>query len=246
MEHKLSLHECGRYITVDTWKKIETLKLDRIYYVNSGWARMYFNNEEHILKEGYLYFFSRFETFDMVEHSNFDHSYYEFNYTHPFSPGSFMEIYIRNNELYHLFEFGNKIIIGPQSARDFNAKAITKFLETALVHIDAHYTLPLIRNSYVLKAIEIIERDYTTTSITEIANILNINKDHFIRLFKKETGVTPMKHLQAYRLTLGKEMLKSGKSVVETSVKCGYSSPTSFYYAYKQKFGYPPSVTNKV
>ena len=246
MEEKLYVHECGRYTTCDTWKKIETLKLDRIYYVNSGWARMFFNNEEHILKEGYLYFFSRFETFEIVEHSNFDHSYYEFKYTHPFSAGSFMEIYARDNELYHLFEFANQIIIGPQSVRDFNAKAITKFLETALVHIDAHYTLPLIRNNYVLKSLEIMEKDYATTSVNEIAEILNINKDHFIRLFKKETGVTPMKHLQAYRLTLGKEMLKNGKSVVETSAKCGYSSPASFYYAYKQKFGYPPSDTSKL
>lgn len=247
MENQVSVIECGRYTFDHTWKFSRVNQTDiSLWYVNSGWADVKIEGTKVRLKEGYLYFMPRLNNFEIFDYHNFDHTYHKFKCTKQFYGNSFVEIDTSKHGLKHLLEYGNEIITGAQSVRDFNSRAIVKYLETIVTHLEIYHDLPFVKNKYVLDAIEIINKEYGTISIEKIAQRLNVSISYFIRIFKKETGVTPMQHLQTQRLSAAKEMLKSGSSVFDTSAKCGYSSPTSFYYAYKQKFGYPPSDTSKL
>jgi len=123
---------------------------------------------------------------------------------------------------------------------------IVKYLETVLAHIELHCKIPVIRNKYVLEALDIIEKEYDRISVDEIAKRLNISKSYFIRIFKNETHMLPAKKIQLIRMHHGKRLLKEGMKVFEVSEMCGYSSPTSFCYAYRKVFGYPPSETARL
>ena len=245
MKSQILLIECGRYTAIDQWKQEREPIFTSLVYVNSGWAKMRYGSEEHLLKKGYVYLSSRFSSVEMGESENFNHSYYKFQYTSPFRADTFLEINATQNGLGHLFEFGNSLI-GSQPDRDFNMLSIVKFLETAFEYINSHYTLPLIKNEYILKAIDMIAINYSSISVKSLADALNLNTDYFIRLFKKEAGITPMQFIQIHRLSIAKEMLRKGLNVTEVSESCGYSSPTSFCYAYKKRFGYPPSDITKI
>ncbi len=245
MQDKISLYACGRYTTVDMWENAQKdfLELGRLYYVNSGWAKIYNGSKEYILKQGNIYLISKFQSLKMGESQNFNHTYFDFRYLYNFRADTFMEIDATKSGILPIIEFINTIITDNDVLykNEKYLKTLEKALDTIIEYTDSKYALPLIKNDIIIKSLDIISKNYMDISVKELTGILNINESHFIRLFKKHTGITPKKHIQTYRLTNGMEMLKKGMSVSDVSSLCGYSTPSSFSYAFKKSFGISPS-----
>ena len=99
--------------------------------------------------------------------------------------------------------------------------------------------------SVILPAIDIIHQSYTgnTPSVSELALLCNVSPEYFRMLFKKKYGTSPVKYINALRLSHAKELLSSGLySVTEVSSLSGFSALPYFCREFKKKYGISPSV----
>ena len=70
-------------------------------------------------------------------------------------------------------------------------------------------------------------------AVANIADSLNININHLIRTFKKETGVTPLKYISLMKAELAVNYLRQGLKLEEIANKLGYSTVSALSVAFK-------------
>lgn len=79
-------------------------------------------------------------------------------------------------------------------------------------------------------------------SVDEVASFLSVSTCHFIRQFKKETGMTPHSYLLSVRINSAKFYLKTtSDSVKEIGFRCGFQSENHFCISFKKATGMTPS-----
>jgi AraC-like DNA-binding protein len=78
-------------------------------------------------------------------------------------------------------------------------------------------------------------------SLDEYAKMCNLNKFHFLRVFREITGITPIEYRNRNRIEHAKEMLLyTNKAVNEIGTSVGYSSDSYFCDASKSIVGVSP------
>ena len=78
-------------------------------------------------------------------------------------------------------------------------------------------------------------------SVEQLAGLVNISPYHFIRVFKRETGLTPHKYLFNTRLNAAKYLLiHSSLSLKEICLRTGFSCESVFCTAFKKHLGMTP------
>lgn len=76
----------------------------------------------------------------------------------------------------------------------------------------------------------------------QLAKIANMSESHFIRVFKKETNMSPIEYLVRLRIDKAKKLLKSAsKNITEISLMCGFNSPSHFSSSFVQHENITPS-----
>lgn len=95
----------------------------------------------------------------------------------------------------------------------------------------------------VSSAIAIMEEEYTYLyGIEELADKLETSKHHFIRLFTKSVGYSPLKYLTSIKLKKAKEQLTNTNLPLElVAISCGFSSSNYFSKVFKKEFGLSPT-----
>jgi AraC-like DNA-binding protein len=78
-------------------------------------------------------------------------------------------------------------------------------------------------------------------TVDELARLAMVSRSHFIRLFTRIYGATPMRHRSDWRLDQARLAILQGVSVSEAAIQVGYSSLPSFSREFKVKFGVSPS-----
>lgn len=103
---------------------------------------------------------------------------------------------------------------------------------------DAVTANPVIQN--ILKYINdhLTEEDL---SIDRIAREAYLNRSYLMHLFKAETGYTIGKYISEKRLFLARSYISKGMSVTDACYHSGFKNYTTFYYAYKNKYGASPT-----
>lgn len=78
-------------------------------------------------------------------------------------------------------------------------------------------------------------------TLDEIAQSLFVSTAHFIRAFKKETGITPHQYLTEHRLLFAAQLLEFGDSrVEEIAAQVGFSSSSLFISNFRRRYGCTP------
>ncbi len=90
-------------------------------------------------------------------------------------------------------------------------------------------------------------------SLEDFMRRLPLNYDYMRKLFKKETGFTPLEYLTRTRMELAASILRSGVTnrysrytVSQVAEACGYAEPLYFSRVFRKYFGTPPSEYNKI
>lgn len=85
-------------------------------------------------------------------------------------------------------------------------------------------------------------------SLENALRALPLNYDYVRKLFKSETGQTPLEYLTAARMSLARRIILSGLSnrytnytVAQIAEMCGYSEPLYFSRVFKKYYGVSPS-----
>lgn len=85
-------------------------------------------------------------------------------------------------------------------------------------------------------------------SLEQIAENMYLSPFYISKIFKSETGDTPIHHLINIRLERAYELLERGnvKSIQEVAAKVGYDDAYHFSKLFKKKYGMPPSQVKAV
>lgn len=83
-------------------------------------------------------------------------------------------------------------------------------------------------------------------SVKELAYACGYSNEHFSRLFKAYTGITPTEYITDCRLEYAKKLLVStDKKTDDIITECGFSDRTAFFRKFSAKFGVSPLKMRK-
>lgn len=83
-----------------------------------------------------------------------------------------------------------------------------------------------------------LELNFTLDMLAQNASL---SKYHFLRLFKKEFGITPHHFIINQRINKAKELIKSGMKIAQASIEVGFNDQSHFTRNFKKLYGYTPS-----
>ncbi len=82
--------------------------------------------------------------------------------------------------------------------------------------------------------------------ISDLEKVLNLSKEHIIRLFKAETGKTPAEFVLDLKIKTATKLLKdSNTSITEISESLGFSTPSHFSKVFRARLGMTPGEYKK-
>lgn len=97
-------------------------------------------------------------------------------------------------------------------------------------------------------AIDFIHENFNQKiTLDLLATVTGISKYHFARLFKNETGYSPMEYSISTKLDHAKILLKTtAHSIAAIAAACGYENTGSFINLFTDKVGISPSTFRKL
>ncbi|HEM4756537.1 TPA: helix-turn-helix transcriptional regulator, partial [Streptococcus suis] len=101
---------------------------------------------------------------------------------------------------------------------------------------------------YIREAINFVERNYEKAiSVDDLAQVCNLNRHYFSRLFKEQMNISPQQFIIQYRLSEACELLKNTtKTLQEIAEEIGYSNQFNFSTAFKRHYQISPNRWRKI
>jgi len=224
-----------------------------LFYVAKGSNHFLLENET-VLNEGS---FILFRPFEKQCHIQKDNAMSEFYYVHFNAHENFDLFNFKSSVAYHvkpstkirdLFE---DIIDELQTKQPSYEKiCVVKFLNILSLlerkceketNPEGHYADKI---SYVIQR---MNKEYEKSiSLDEYAQMCNMSKFHFLRVFKNIVGTTPIEYRNDIRLEHAKELLvDTDYSIDEICRRVGYTSNAYFCDVFKKRFAKAPSQFRK-
>lgn len=231
----------GKGVAPYGWYQKNYPGIHRFYWVQNGEGWYQAQDGKHSFQKGMFYLFPQNLPFEagQNERNPIDHLYFDFCVVPPVKNGDvaklpadedlvcrnlahtlqyLLEEEIRNTEMIETL-FGqllNRFCWGLKLERIADPR-----LEQVLRYIHSHY------------AENITNR--------QLAELIYLEENHFIRVFRDKMGVTPYQYLLRYRLNMASNLLMAGKSVAETAKSCGFSDSAALCHTMKRETGCSPS-----
>ncbi|UGV29187.1 AraC family transcriptional regulator [Rhodopseudomonas boonkerdii] len=79
-------------------------------------------------------------------------------------------------------------------------------------------------------------------SLAAAATVAHMSRSSFMRLFKKQTGMSFARWQQQARLLHALVLLAEGQSILNVALDCGYDSPSAFSAMFRRSLGRSPSA----
>jgi AraC-like DNA-binding protein len=93
----------------------------------------------------------------------------------------------------------------------------------------------------VLRTVELIQDTVQhSLSLAILAQEAGMSKYHYLRTFKRYTGLTPHQYSLSVRIQKATERIISEESIVQASVESGFSDQSHFTRHFKRIYGYTP------
>lgn len=154
--------------------------------------------------------------------------------------------------------WGNKIhqlfldIISASNHDFFNSKEEMKLLsELLLIYIDRELSLNLVsprerelKNEFSKLFLKVEQEIHKSWDINMLQNAMekNFSKDHFIRICRHVTGITPSKKVLALKMQRAWELIcNTDLNIQEISDRIGYANSFAFSTSFKRYWGNTPS-----
>ncbi|HEM3587814.1 TPA: helix-turn-helix domain-containing protein [Streptococcus suis] len=131
--------------------------------------------------------------------------------------------------------------------QDFSQQMLKHYLPLFFYHLarllptlEKTVDLQLEESTYA-QVLKIIDREYATIGLAELAQRLNFNKNYLSNLIKTESGQTFTQLVNQRKLMKAQLLLKTTQlPIQEIALSVGFSNKTYFYDKYKETFGHGP------
>lgn len=232
---------------------IDSVGINRLYYVHSGNVTVLLDNIPHELKAGYIYLLPQNLKFEPVlnDQTFVDHTFLDFFSLPAIKMDTFLEIepskYPFIEKAGHiLFELAEAYQTYPSMVRNDYSDLVESYLKNILFLIDRQFPINTISDSRINLVLDYIHKNYEKKiTLEQLIDIANLEKNYFIRMFKQYMNVTPYQYIKKYRFNIALTMLKRKQSISSTALHIGYSDIASFSHAFKKIFGIYPSEIEK-
>lgn len=241
----------------------------RIHYVKSGSAKIIKGGKSIELKPGHMYITPSYTSHSYENEGEFVtyyiHIYFESSST-PFSPDRFQmpdeieckpqleELFIRLCELHpdkSLSEYdpnryeNSTNMMSNSGESSLSASLETKGILMILLSkcLEGVVQKNLILDKRIESVLSHINRNIESAfNIDELSLIAGLSKDHFIRLFDKETGSTPLQYINRKKIEEAqlRIVLNEDKSIKDIGFELGFDSPQYFNRVFKKICGESP------
>ena len=136
--------------------------------------------------------------------------------------------------------------------QDFSQQMLKHYLPLFFYHlarllptIEKTIDLQLEESTYA-QVLKIIDREYASIGLAELAKRLNFNKNYLSNLIKTESGQTFTQLVNQRKLKKAQLLLQTTQlPIQEIALSVGFSNKTYFYEKYKETFGHGPKVERK-
>lgn len=254
MKIKVILYGVGLTdVTGDRWKENARI-CNRIHLPIEGKAIYHDVREDCVLaaEDAYLLINSSSANLELLPDTPYQHMYIDFQTVPPLAGSEVLKINLSEDELlFHLLGAIRALL--SENKRKNNRVAIIKgrdedlhshaegILKVIIAYLQRIRLIKPIENARVEEVLKYIGEHYTERiGNGEIANKMHMNARYLIRLFKRNTGMSPYQYLTQYRIERAIEELSAGKSVTETAFDCGYQSENAFRLAFRRVMGETP------
>lgn len=243
----------------------------RIYYVVEGEAQLIMPDGVHVLTPGHMYFIPPYTIHSYRCDAHFVHYYLHVYEDVPAYSGFLEDwiypVEIEAGELERLlFErlcLLNPHMVLPQSdpqSYDNNLvleQNITKNRQRSLYNkvesrgiifqLFARFLYGAVKGHNRIDerirqcVVEIRRNIFHSISLNQMAKTINLSKDHFIRLFRKEMGCTPQQYINQKKVEQAQLMLLVDDVPIKTlAYQLGYEDPSYFSRLFHQRVGCTP------
>ena len=122
--------------------------------------------------------------------------------------------------------------------------------QTEPVQITTGYSLKFTNKKHIVEQVLSYFEDHYAEKISldHIADNTYLSSVYISKIFKSETGDTPIRHLINIRLEKAKELLENGweGSIQEVALQVGYDDVYHFGKMFKKRYGISPSKVEKI
>lgn len=252
------------------WRDVRS-PFSRLYYVSEGSACILFPDRQQTLRAGYLYYIPAFTTHSYVCEGLFTHYYvhiYE-NDTSGESPldslalpsevaahaldahlverlceinpslrlsDSDPAIYDNQPTLLRSIARSTQLVLGQQvESEGILFQLLSRFIECATPKEEAG-------DSRIQQVLRHIRRHiYEPLSVPALADVACLSSSHLIRLFRKETGLTPLQYVNLKKMEKAQLMLLTSDTPVKNIIlQLGFSDPSYFDRLFRRQLGMTP------
>ena len=98
-------------------------------------------------------------------------------------------------------------------------------------------------NIIIKDSIELINDNISLNiSLDDLANNSKLSKYHFLRVFKKNTGLTPHQYILSTRINKAKNLIIKGETSITASLNAGFNDQSHFIRNFRKMYGYSPKI----
>ena len=230
MESSVILKHYGRLYNPTDWGYYPNYMANRFYYICSGNV-VY--KDKMTLKPGFIYLFKSDPEFHVVQSPDdpIDHIYFDF-----ISSGNFVDrecIEIDPASFPRLRSVIDALTVD-YSLNDLPQDVAESYLNIIFYELKDFFVSNRMYSDLTTRVFRFIhESPACDLTVAGIADSLNVNINHLIRTFKKDTGVTPLKYIGLMKCELAVSYIRKGHSLEEISELLGYSTVSALSVAFK-------------
>lgn len=124
-------------------------------------------------------------------------------------------------------------------AKEWMVGGLLYQLFAILAEVQGH---PCADQSYLSRAVSFIESNYNQNlQVADIADMLNLNRSYFCRVFKRHMSMSPQEYIVSYRLEQAEKLLINTKlSQKEIALRVGYPDVYALSRMFKRRYGISP------
>jgi AraC-like DNA-binding protein len=98
-------------------------------------------------------------------------------------------------------------------------------------------------DSKINRAISYLTENYhQNISLSEISTLSGLSEFHFVRTFRRATGLPPYEYLVAIRVEKARKLLSKGMPIVEVAARSGFYDQSHFNRHFKRIYGITPGA----